>query len=588
MRPAQKPVDSLTSQRQLEGGIQAFQQAAEPRPPSQPATGTAPAARSVTSAPLRRASTYSNPHPDLIAADDLTTPIPFFVKWSPAIQGKIFLYFACCYIALSSLPNSLYDAESKEIVYVIGILGIWRYTWWFTHFMRAVVYAKYTYPTKRDVAAALWESGWRPKHVHVQMTTFREHREISEAVIRALVREFRETGVPATIWLGSSELPDELKIANHLKLVGGDCDITLRIIRQNQPGKRVAIALILRAMSRAGLGKDDLVIFMDGDFVPAAGILRKCCPLFALDPELHALTTDEHVLVRGPSWMQSWLDMRFAQRRMAMQSHALSDRVLTLTGRFSMFRATHITGHEFIRLQEADFLNHWLWGEFRFLSGDDKSTWYTLLKYGVKMTYVPDATGVTIEVVDGGGMNRMKENLRRWSGNMLRNGYRAIMLGPRAMPFFIWWCCVDQRLAMWTTLVSPLLAIAGALKSGFPFLLSYLVYLSITRMLLSIVLFGYARRVDLNYVWTLAANQKMNANVKVYMMWRLSKQKWANRGNQTQGFAGTSLIEWAKNTMAKYLTALSFSSLILAVMIYTELMPIPSLGFIIAVFFSGQ
>ena len=31
----------------------------------------------------------------------------------------------------------------------------------------------------------------------------------------------------------------------------------------------------------------------------------------------------------------------------------------------------------------------------------------------------------------------MKENLRRWSGNMLRNGYRAIMLGPRAMPFFI-------------------------------------------------------------------------------------------------------------------------------------------------------
>ena len=96
--------------------------------------------------------------------------------------------------------------------------------------------------------------------------------------------------------------------------------------------------------------------------------------------------------------------------------------MLTLTGRFSFFRAEHIITHEFIRLQEADFLNHWLWGTFRFLSGDDKSTWYTLLKHGVKMTYVPDASGTTIEVVEGSGTKRMVENLRRWSGNMLRNG----------------------------------------------------------------------------------------------------------------------------------------------------------------------
>ena len=63
-----------------------------------------------------------------------------------------------------------------------------------------------------------------------------------------------------------------------------------------------------------------------------------------------------------------------------MQSHALSERVLTLTGRFSVFRATHIVGHEFIRLQEADYLDHWLWGKFRFLSGDHKSSWYALLQ----------------------------------------------------------------------------------------------------------------------------------------------------------------------------------------------------------------
>ena len=414
------------------------------------------------------------------------------------------------------------------------------------------------------------------------MTTFREHREISEAVIRALCSEFREAGVPATIWLGSSELEDEQKISRYLKLVGSDLDVTLRIIRQNQPGKRVAIALILRAMSRAGLGRDDIVMFMDGDFVVHKGMVRKCTPLFALDPDLHALTTDEHVVVRGPRWMQSWLNMRFAQRRLAMQSHALSERVLTLTGRCSLFRAEHITSHEFIRLQEADYLNHWLWGEFRFLSGDDKSTWYTLLKHGVKMTYVPDASGTTIEVVDGSGYKRMVENLRRWSGNMLRNGYRAIMLGPRAMPFFIWWCCVDQRIAMWTMLFSPMLAMAGAIKAGAAYIVAYAIYIAITRALLSIVLFTYARRVDLNFIWCLYTNQLLNAAVKVYMIWRLSKQKWANRGNQKQGFAGNGLVAIAQGAMAIYLTALSTAGLFLAVMLYTELLRIPSFGFVIA------
>ena len=199
------------------------------------------------------------------------------------------------------------------------------------------------------------------------------------------------------------------------------------------------------------------------------------------------------------------------------------------------------------------------------------------------MTYVPDATGVTIEVVDGSGYDRMKENLRRWSGNMLRNGARAIALGPWRMPFFIWWCCVDQRLAMWTTLVSPLLALAGALKTGFAFIASYIVYLAISRGLLSIVLWCYAREVDLNYIWALAANQKMNANVKVYMMWRLAKQKWANRGNQTAGFSGQSLAAILRERMAQYMTTLSYAALFLGVIIYTELLTVPSFNFVAAV-----
>jgi glycosyltransferase Alg8 len=201
------------------------------------------------------------------------------------------------------------------------------------------------------------------------------------------------------------------------------------------------------------------------------------------------------------------------------------------------------------------------------------------------MTYVPDASGTTIEVVDGSGYHRMVENLRRWSGNMLRNGWRAIMLGPRKMPFFIWWCCIDQRIAMWTMLFSPMVALAGMMKFGSAYFLAYVVYIAISRMLLSLVLFTYARRVDLNFIWTLYANQILNAGVKVYMQWRLAKQKWTNRGNQKTGFTGGGAMAIFREAMAAYLTMLSFAGVFLSVMIYTKLITLPSFSFITAMLF---
>ena len=507
---------------------------------------------------------------------DPAAPLSFFEKWSPVVFLQLAIYFCACFALLSLVSNQIWNQDAREFVYVIGILGIWRYAWWLNHWVRAGIYAKVTYPAMRTRADAFWNAGWRPKRVHILMTTFREAKSTAHAVVQSICNEVRRCECPATIWIGSSEAEDERTLIEHFKLVGGDLDIQLRVIRQNQPGKRIAIALILRAMSRAGLGRDDIVAFMDGDFVLDYDALRKCVSLFAADPELHAMTTDEDVLVVGPQWLQSWLSMRFAQRRLAMQSHALSNRVLTLTGRFSVFRAEHITTHEFIRLQEADFLNHWLWGTFRFLSGDDKSTWYALLKTGVKMTYVPDSRGYTIEIIEGSAKKRMIENLRRWSGNMLRNGQRAISLGPWRMPVFIWWCCVDQRIAMWTMLFSPLLAVAGAMKLGVSFLLSYFVFIAVTRGLLSLVLFFYSRTVDLNFIWCLYVNQLVNAAVKVYMLWRLAKQKWTNRGNQKQGFAGDGWVAAAREWMAFYMTLLSFAALFLIVMIYTKLLTVPS------------
>ena len=508
--------------------------------------------------------------------DDPTSWPTGWSKWTPLIIYNVAFFIACCVLGILILPNSIWDAETRAFTFTIGALGIWRYGWWFTHAARAFIYGRFVYPKMRARGEAVWASGWRPRHLHFMMTTYKEHRSITEKVVRSILREVTNSAVPATIWLGSADRFDEDIIEGFLRREAADVDITLRIIRQNVPGKRAAIGLVLRAMCRLPIESDDLVVFMDGDFILGEGAVSRCMPLFQIYPDLEACTTDEEVICIGPRWVEVWLKMRFAQRRIAMQSHALSNRVLTLTGRMSVFRARHLLQLEFVRLLEADHLDHWLWGNFRFLSGDDKSTWYYMLKNGARMTYVPDALGYTVEVIEGAGLDRMVQNFRRWSGNMLRNGARAIALGPRRMPFFIWWCLVDQRLSMWTMLVSPVLAILATFIQGPSYFISYVIFIALSRMLLSLFLFSYSRSIHLSYPWILFFNQLINAAVKVYCIFRLSKQRWSNRGNQSSESGEASLLEASRNAMANWCTTISVLMLFVATAHYAEFVDPPS------------
>lgn len=495
-------------------------------------------------------------------------------KWDAVAVYKCAIYVGICLILLLSVDNRLFDAETGRITLVLGLLGIWRYSWWFTHFVRAKIYEHRVYPRLRREADAVWASGYRPTHVHFMMTTYKEDRAITEGVIESICRELRDNNLPGTIWLGSGDRYDEDIIGDYITRYHGDLDLNLVVVRQNVSGKRAAIGLVLRAMSRHRIGDDDIIAFMDGDFVLDAGLIRKCAPLFVAYPDLQALTTGERVIVHGPRWVYTWLIMRFAQRHMVMQSHAVSGRVLTLTGRCSLFRACQLRNLEFIRTLEADHLSHWLWGSFRFLSGDDKSTWFTLLKRGCRMLYVPDANGYTIEHIEGLGLERMVQNFRRWSGNMLRNGSRAIALGPRRMPFFIWWCLIDQRLSMWTMLVSPALAVCAAVLSGLDYLLSYIVFIMISRFALSLIIFKYCDRVYIAFPFILYFNQLINASVKVYCIFRLHKQRWSNRGNQAAG-DGDGLLYRAKEWMARWLTALHVAMLLMFVIWTAQLLALP-------------
>ena len=99
-----------------------------------------------------------------------------------------------------------------------------------------------------------------------------------------------------------------------------------------------------------------------------------------------------------------------------------------------------------------------------------------------------------------------------------------------------------------------------------------------TRLVTALVLSHFSRRVDLNFTWTLYVNQLLNSVVKLYMIWRLPKQRWVNRGNQQSGAGGGALVSALRNTMAIYLTGLSVVALLLVALAVTNSVPLPGMN----------
>jgi glycosyltransferase Alg8 len=128
---------------------------------------------------------------------------------------------------------------------------------------------------------------------------------------------------------------------------------------------------------------------------------------------------------------------------------------------------------------------------------------------------------------------------------------------------------------MWTMLVSPILALMVSSIHSPSYIVSYMIWIAVSRMTLSLVLYTYSRRVNLAFPFILYFNQLINAGVKVYSLFRLSKQRWTNRGDQRSA-DGSGMVEALRNVMAGYLTTIYVFLLALGVLVYSELLDLPS------------
>lgn len=430
--------------------------------------------------------------------------------------------------------RQLLHGVHAEVVVAFTVFALWRYGWQLTHYVRAGWYAGWHYPRLRAAAQQVAAGRAWPQRVFVVVPSYLEEPWVSASAMQALLANLAELPCKATVVVAVGSDEDEAVILAACRAHPALRKVELVFQRQSQ-GKRIALGHALRAVARRyDHEPDSVTVFMDGDSWLEPGALLRTLPFFMAYRDLGAVTTNEEVyLPSGGPWYRDWFRLKFGQRQVLFQSHSLSHRVLTLTGRFSVFRTSIVVSEDFLSLIENDTIDHWLHGRFRFLMGDDKSSWFHVLRSGWSMLYLPDVTCVSLESRDASFLSASMSLPYRWFGNTLRNNPRALALGPGHTGWFIWLVLLDQRLSMWTSLVGIAGASVLAITKSALYLPLYIAWAVLVRSLQLLVIAWHGHAVTLRTIPIMLYTQWVGSLVKIRAWHHLADQNWS-KGKASQ------------------------------------------------------
>lgn len=448
-------------------------------------------------------------------------------------------YFAVVYLLVAFTPQG-FLGELKNytnILFVIGFLGMWRYSWALTNFTRAILYRRIFYPIWKKKHFRKFERSGVRSHCYFMITTYKVDNDTTMMVYRRLFEAAANARDGATIVASVVDGKDERMIRTIYENTRFDMsNVKLVIDRIKSAGKRDAMEKALLILASFRPTENDTMVFVDGDTVVPRDIWAQSAPWFT-NPKVGAMTTDEATLIEKENLFKDWFVLRFHQRQVMMCSMGLAKHVLTLTGRMSVFRASLATDPGFIKGVGHDFLNHWRLGRVEFLTGDDKSTWYWLLRHGYQMIYLPDVQSASVETQPRPTFIDSAQTLMvRWFGNMVRTNGRALKLSPRKIGFFTWWSILDQRLSMWTTLVGPISVIIAAIVVSPVAIPIYIAWVLVTRYIFCVIIALFNRKwFPITHPPLLYFSQVFGAAVKTFVLCRLDKQRWTRQGSGSTG-----------------------------------------------------
>lgn len=464
------------------------------------------------------------------------------------------------------LPSGGLGVGVGEGLIALGLIGIWRWSWAGTHFVRAIIYRVRVFPRLRAAS----EAARLPPSLHIVVTSYRMPAEVNAAVYSRLFAAVERMRVPTTVVACVTDAAD----ARVLHAVFGARrrlpeGTAMHILPQDGTGKRSAMVDALRLIATGNPPPGAQLVLMDGDTLLPPDALERTCRFLAAFPDVGAVTTGNQPLVRGNAMTREWYRLRLSQRDALMSSMALSRRLLVLTGRFSVFRMEVASAPGFALGVARDSIEHWRLGRIPMVTGDDKSTWFTTLRAGWRMLYVPDVVvGCAEELPAGGFVKATRGLMLRWYGNMARNNGRALALGPKRLGLYVWLCLLDQRIAPWTTLLGPTLMLIASILYGSVFIVLYLLWILTTRTLLTFLDWAATGRFHPAFPLLLYYNQVVGAVIKIFAFNNPDRQRWNRQA--LAGNAAGRMQGWVSNG---YMAASLGAFVLVVVMISGRLQP---------------
>lgn len=175
------------------------------------------------------------------------------------------------------VPEEIFVPGSEKFIFLIGLVGAWRYGVGLTHFIRGMIFLKLVFPRARKRAKSMGDT-LNPSHIYLMVTSFRIDAKSTAEVYDSIVSEAVSCGLPTTVVCSIVELSDEHIMRAIWSKYNPPEHVKLKLVRIPGTGKRDGLAYGFRAISRDMPDDNAIAAVIDGDTVLAPGVVRETAP----------------------------------------------------------------------------------------------------------------------------------------------------------------------------------------------------------------------------------------------------------------------------------------------------------------------
>ena len=151
-------------------------------------------------------------------------------------------------------PASLWSPGTGAFIFVLGWIGVWRWSWGALHLVRSLWYRRRVFPRWRAQAEALAAARDRGEllasEVFIVVTSYRIPAETTLAAFTAAIDEAARYPSPVTIVAAVVEMADQRLVKDLFRRLAPPARVRLILVRGKPTGKRDALARALRAVAR--------------------------------------------------------------------------------------------------------------------------------------------------------------------------------------------------------------------------------------------------------------------------------------------------------------------------------------------------